>query len=98
VLDWAGENVVGTFDVESDKPNALSEDVRRFLEACANVIRPLCFLGLKLYRRRGPRVERRIYPTSLQAWSVVRVSVPQKSRPIPDPVCDEATLARASKI
>ncbi len=41
VLDRAGENVVGTIDVESEKPNAFSEDVQALLEACANVIRPL---------------------------------------------------------
>ncbi len=41
VFDGADENVVGTIDVESDKPNAFSEDVQARLEDCANVIRPL---------------------------------------------------------
>jgi L-methionine (R)-S-oxide reductase len=41
VFDGAGENVVGTIDVESDKPNAFSEDVQARLEDCASVIRPL---------------------------------------------------------
>lgn len=41
VFDGAGENVVGTIDVESHKPNAFSEDVQARLEDCASVIRPL---------------------------------------------------------
>jgi len=41
VFDWAGENVVGTIDVESEKPNAFGEDVVVLLEACSIVIRPL---------------------------------------------------------
>ena len=41
VFDGTGENVVGTIDVESEKPNAFSEDVQSLLEACSNVIRPL---------------------------------------------------------
>ena len=41
VFDGAGENVVGTIDVESHKPNAFSEDVQALLEGCATVIRPL---------------------------------------------------------
>ena len=41
VFDSDGENVVGTIDIESDKPNAFSEDVRALLEDCATVIRPL---------------------------------------------------------
>jgi GAF domain-containing protein len=41
VFDGAGESVVGTIDVESDKPNAFSEDVQARLEDCASVIRPL---------------------------------------------------------
>src|SRR6266436_567207 len=41
VFDRAGENVVGTIDVESEKPNAFSEDVQARLEDCASVIRPL---------------------------------------------------------
>jgi GAF domain-containing protein len=41
VFDGAGESVVGTIDVESDKPNAFSEDVQALLEGCASVIRPL---------------------------------------------------------
>ena len=40
-FDWAGESVVGTIDVESEKPNAFSEDVQALLEACSSVIRPL---------------------------------------------------------
>lgn len=41
VFDGAGESVVGTIDVESDKPNAFSEDVQALLDGCASVIRPL---------------------------------------------------------
>ena len=41
VFDWSGENVVGTIDVESEKPNAFSEDLEAVLEACSSVIRPL---------------------------------------------------------
>lgn len=41
VLDWAGENVVGTIDVESERPIAFGEDVQALLEACSKVIRPL---------------------------------------------------------
>ena len=41
VFDGAGENVVGTIDVESEKPNAFSEDVQSLLETCSNIIRPL---------------------------------------------------------
>src|SRR5437879_10581016 len=41
VFGGAGGNVVGTIDVESEKPNAFSEDVQAFLEACSTVIRPL---------------------------------------------------------
>ncbi len=41
VFDWAGENVVGTIDVESEMPNAFTEGVQALLEACSNMIRPL---------------------------------------------------------
>ena len=41
VLDRAGENVVGTIDVESEKPNAFPEEVQTLLEACSKMIRPL---------------------------------------------------------
>lgn len=41
VLDPSGEKVVGTIDVESEKPNAFSSDVQTFLENCAELIRPL---------------------------------------------------------
>lgn len=41
VFDSDGENVVGTIDIESDKPNAFSEDVRALREHCATVIRLL---------------------------------------------------------
>jgi len=41
VLDGAGENVVGTIDVESEKPNAFPAEVQTLLEACSKVIRPL---------------------------------------------------------
>ena len=41
VFDRAGENVVGTIDVESEKPNAFPEEVQILLEACSKVIRPL---------------------------------------------------------
>jgi putative methionine-R-sulfoxide reductase with GAF domain len=41
VLDGVHENVVGTMDVESEKPNAFPEDVQSHLEVCPNVIQPL---------------------------------------------------------
>ena len=41
VFDGLGENVVGTIDVESEKPNAFTKDVQALLEVCSNVIRPL---------------------------------------------------------
>jgi L-methionine (R)-S-oxide reductase len=41
VFDGAGENVVGAIDVESDAPNAFSEEVQALLEDCASVIQPL---------------------------------------------------------
>jgi putative methionine-R-sulfoxide reductase with GAF domain len=41
VLDEACENVVGTIDVESEKPNAFPEEVQTLLEACSKLIRPL---------------------------------------------------------
>jgi putative methionine-R-sulfoxide reductase with GAF domain len=41
VLDGASQNVVGTIDVESEKPNAFSEEVQTLLEACSKLIRPL---------------------------------------------------------
>lgn len=41
VFDSAGEDVVGTIDVESNEPNAFSEDIQPLLEDCASVIRPL---------------------------------------------------------
>lgn len=41
VFDRAGENVVGTIDVESEKPNAFPEELQTLLEACSKVIRPL---------------------------------------------------------
>jgi len=41
LLDEAGENVVGTIDVESERPNAFPEEVQTLLEACSKVIRPL---------------------------------------------------------
>jgi len=41
VFDRASENVVGTIDVESEKPNAFPKDMQALLEACSKVIRPL---------------------------------------------------------
>lgn len=41
VFDIPRENVIGTIDVESEHPNAFSEDVQTLLEACAELIRPL---------------------------------------------------------
>lgn len=41
VFDATGENVVGTIDAESEKPNAFTEAVQSLLEDCSNVIRPL---------------------------------------------------------
>jgi L-methionine (R)-S-oxide reductase len=41
VFDGEGRNVVGTIDVESEKPNAFDKDVQDLLQACSVVIRPL---------------------------------------------------------
>jgi L-methionine (R)-S-oxide reductase len=41
VLDIPREKVIGTIDVESEHPNAFSENVQALLEACAELIRPL---------------------------------------------------------
>ncbi|PYU52647.1 MAG: hypothetical protein DMG48_05050 [Acidobacteria bacterium] len=41
VFDGTGESVVGTIDVESEKPNAFTDDLQTLLEACSRVIRPL---------------------------------------------------------
>lgn len=41
VFDRTGENVLGTIDVESEKPNAFTSEDEFLLEACAVVIRPL---------------------------------------------------------
>ena len=41
VFDGEGRNVVGTIDVESEKPNAFDKDVQDLLEACSVVIRTL---------------------------------------------------------
>jgi L-methionine (R)-S-oxide reductase len=41
VFDAEGKTVVGTIDIESEKPNAFSKDVQDLLEACSVVIRPL---------------------------------------------------------
>jgi L-methionine (R)-S-oxide reductase len=41
VFDGEGRSVVGTIDVESEKPNAFDKDVQDLLEACSVVIRTL---------------------------------------------------------
>jgi len=41
VFDSAREIVVGTIDVESEKQNAFTKDVQKFLETCSDLIRPL---------------------------------------------------------
>jgi L-methionine (R)-S-oxide reductase len=41
VFDGTGESVVGTIDVESEKPNVFPEDVQAVFEACSKVIQPL---------------------------------------------------------
>jgi L-methionine (R)-S-oxide reductase len=41
VFDADGKNVVGTIDVESEQPNAFSEDIQNLFAACSVVIRPL---------------------------------------------------------
>lgn len=37
----AGSTVIGTIDIESDKPDAFDERTERLLETCAGVLRPL---------------------------------------------------------
>jgi L-methionine (R)-S-oxide reductase len=41
VFDADGKNVVGTINVESEQPNAFSEDIQNLFAACSVVIRPL---------------------------------------------------------
>ena len=41
VFDRAGERVLGTIDVESEKPNAFATDIEELLQACSKVIQPL---------------------------------------------------------
>lgn len=41
IFDRSDESVVGTIDVESEKQNAFSSDVRDFLETCSDEIRSL---------------------------------------------------------
>jgi len=41
VFDGTSESVVGTIDIESEKPNAFPEDVQALLEDCSKVIQPL---------------------------------------------------------
>lgn len=43
VFDRTGKSVVGTIDVESEKPNAFSVEVQALLENCSGVIQPLWF-------------------------------------------------------
>lgn len=38
VLDGTSQTVVGTIDVESEEPNAFTEDVQALLEGCSDVI------------------------------------------------------------
>ena len=35
VLDWSGDRVLGTLDVESERPNAFDESAQHLLEVCA---------------------------------------------------------------
>jgi L-methionine (R)-S-oxide reductase len=41
VFDGTGESVIGTIDVESEKPNAFPEDVQAILETSSKIIQPL---------------------------------------------------------
>jgi putative methionine-R-sulfoxide reductase with GAF domain len=41
VFSRDGRSVIGTIDVESEKPNAFNRDVQTLLQACSEVIRPL---------------------------------------------------------
>ena len=41
ILDPAGDRVIGTLDIESEKPRAFTPEEQAFLESCAAVIRPL---------------------------------------------------------
>ena len=41
VLDKAGQSVVGTIDIESEKRDAFDEQTQRFLERYAEALRPL---------------------------------------------------------
>ena len=41
IFDGTSQSVVGTIDIESEKPNAFTDDVQTLLEACSRVIRPL---------------------------------------------------------
>ena len=41
VFDQAGNRVLGTIDVESEEPNAFTQEIEDLLEACSKAIRPL---------------------------------------------------------
>jgi putative methionine-R-sulfoxide reductase with GAF domain len=41
IFDGEGKRVVGTIDVESEKPNAFTVNIEELLEACSRVIQPL---------------------------------------------------------
>ena len=41
IFDGTSQSVVGTIDIESEKPNAFTDDLQTLLEACSRVIRPL---------------------------------------------------------
>jgi putative methionine-R-sulfoxide reductase with GAF domain len=39
VFDSVGDRVIGTIDVESERPNAFDADVQLLLEECAGILR-----------------------------------------------------------
>jgi len=41
IFDGTSQSVVGTIDIESEKPNAFTDDLQTLLEACSRVIHPL---------------------------------------------------------
>jgi L-methionine (R)-S-oxide reductase len=45
VLDESGERVLGTIDVESERPNAFSREHEKMLKECARAALPLWVLG-----------------------------------------------------
>ena len=58
VLDYAGEHVIGTIDVESEQRKAFNKEAQQLLERCVEVLRPLWMTGLLIHGRPRKRRQR----------------------------------------